>query len=488
MYISIDQSTSSTTVFLYDKKLKLVNKFSKTHKQIQKGSGYVEHDANEIYKNILLLTKKISKKIKYNSNLFLSITNQRETFVIFDAVTGKPLHNAIVWQCRRGQNICDKINKSKFNRNLIKKNTGLTLDTYFPAPKLIQLLNYNNNMKEKLKKGSALFGTIDTYLIYRLTKQKSYVSDFTNASRTLFFDNHSLQWSKKLLKLFNLNLKKLPDVKESSSVFGYTNINGILKNNIPISGVMGDSQASIFANQCFNKGNTKITLGTGASILTNIGHSFKHQKNIITTLSYVHKNKPSYSYECLINYAGATISWLKNNLKILNTAQETNEILKQTQSSEGVIFVPAFVGLSSPHWIPDSKAMIYGLTPSSNKNHIVRAALESIAFQIKDYLDDIEQKNKISYNDIYIDGGIVSNTSFMKLLCNTLQKKIHVTNHQDMSSYGALIMGLLGMNIINNFKEMKKLKQKYLVYSPVKNKKMADSYKQWQYILKKFYL
>ncbi len=488
MYISIDQSTSSTTVFLYNKNLKLLNKFSKPHKQIQKVSGYVEHDANEIYKNILLLIKKISKKIKYGNNLFLSITNQRETFVIFDTITGKPLHNAIVWQCRRGQNICNKINKSTLNRNLIKKNTGLTLDTYFPAPKLIQLLNLNNNLKEKLKKGSALFGTIDTYLIYRLTKQKSYVTDFTNASRTLFFDNNSLKWSKTLLKLFSLNLNKLPEVKESSSIFGYTNVNGILKANIPISGVMGDSQASIFANQCFNKGNTKITLGTGASILTNLGQSFKYQKNILTTLSYVYKNKASYSYECLINYAGATISWLKDNLKILNNARETNEILKKTKSSEEVVFIPAFVGLSSPHWLPDSKAIIYGLTPSINKNHIVRSALESIAFQIKDYLDDLEKNNKIKYNDIYIDGGIVSNKSFMQLLCNTLQKKIYVTNYKDMSSYGALMMGLLGMNIIKNFKDMKKLKQKYLVYSPVKNQKMADSYKHWQYVLKKFYL
>ncbi len=488
MYISIDQSTSSTTVFLYNKNLKLNSKVAKPHKQIQKGSGYVEHDADEIYKNIILLIKKISKKIKYNSKLFLSITNQRETFVIFDAVSGKPLHNAIVWQCRRGQNVCDQINKSKLNRRLIKNKTGLTLDTYFPAPKLVQLLNLNKKLKVKLKNGSALFGTIDTYLIYRLTKQKSYVTDFTNASRTLFFDNKSLRWSKKLQKLFKLNLKILPKVMESSSIFGHTNINGILKEKIPISGVMGDSQASIFANQCFNKGNTKITLGTGASILTNVGQSFKSQNKIITTLSYVYKNKPSYSYECLINYAGATISWLKNNLKILNSANETNKILNKTQSSEGVVFVPAFVGLSSPHWIPDSKAIIYGLTPSINKNHIVRAALESIAFQIKDYLDDLERNNKISYNDIYIDGGIVSNTSFMRLLSNTLQKKIHVTNYQDMSSYGALMMGLLGMKIINNFNDMKKYKQKYLVYSPKNHNLKNESYQNWKDVLKKFYL
>ena len=251
---------------------------------------------------------------------------------------------------------------------------------------------------------------------------------------------------------------------------------------------MGDSQASIFANQCFNKGNTKITLGTGASILTNLGQSFKYQKNILTTLSYVYKNKPSYSYECLINYAGATISWLKDNLKILNTAKETNEILKKTKSSEEVVFIPAFVGLSSPHWLPDSKAMIYGLTPSINKNQIVRAALESIAFQIKDYLDDLEKNNRIKYNDIYIDGGIVSNKPFMQLLSNTLQKKIHVTNYQDMSSYGSVIMGLLGMNIFSSLKDIKKFKQKYISYSPIKDSRDINFYYEWKNVLLKHYI
>ena len=196
MYISIDQSTSSTTVFLYDKKLKLLSKLSKLHKQYQNKLGYVEHDAEEIYKNVLFLLKKISKKIKLHSNLFLSITNQRETFVIFDTLTGKPIYNAIVWQCRRGQKICDQINSSPNNQSLIKKKTGLILDTYFPAPKLVQLLKTEKDLRNKLKNGLALFGTIDTYLIYRLTKQKSYVTDVTNASRTLFFNNKSLTWSK----------------------------------------------------------------------------------------------------------------------------------------------------------------------------------------------------------------------------------------------------------------------------------------------------
>ncbi len=487
MYISIDQSTSSTTVFLYDKKLRLLLKLSKLHKQFQNQLGYVEHDAEEIYKNVLFLLKKISKKIKFHKNLFLSITNQRETFVIFDTLTGKPIYKAIVWQCRRGQKICDQINSSPKNQTLIKKKTGLILDTYFPAPKLVQLLKTEKDLRNKLRNGLALFGTMDTYLIYRLTKQKSYVTDVTNASRTLFFNNKSLTWSKELLKLYGLNIKMLPEVKESSSIFGYTNLNEILKNEIPISGVIGDSQASIFANQCFNKGNTKITLGTGASILTNIGDQFSHKKNIITTLSYVYKNKPSYSYECLINYAGATISWLNTHLKIIKKPEETNDIFTKTSSSKGVIFVPAFVGLSSPHWLPNSKGMIYGLTPSVNKNNIIRASLESIAFQIKDYLDDLEKKQKINCNHIFIDGGIVSNLAFMKFLCNTLEREIYVTDFQDMSSYGSALMGLLGMKIEKNLKDISKYKKKYKIYLPDK-KNFPKSYSEWKKVLKNFYL
>ena len=204
-------------------------------------------------------------------------------------------------------------------------------------------------------------------------------------------------------------------------------------------------------------------------------------------MSYVYKNKPSYSYECLINYAGATLSWLKNNLQIIKNENQINKIFAKTKNTEGVVFVPAFVGLSSPYWKPNSKALLHGLTPSINKNQIIRAALEAIAFQIKDYLNDLEVKNEIKFNEIYIDGGIVSNTSFMKFLTNTLNKKIYVTNYKDMSSYGALMMGLLGMNIIKNFKEIKKLKQKYLIYNPSKDKEANQSYENWKLVLKKYY-
>ena len=287
MHISIDQSTSSTTVFLFDSKLTLLKKISKKHKQIQKKNGWVEHDAEEIYSNLINLIKKITTNIIYDNNFFISITNQRETFVVFDTFTGKPLYNAIVWQCRRGQNICKNILRSKYNSKKIKQVTGLEIDTYFPASKLSFLTKKNKKIKKKLNEGKALFGTIDTYLIYRLTKCNSYATDYTNASRSLFFDNKKLKWDNNLLKIFNLKLKKLPKVQESSSIFGYTDCEGILKNKIPIAGVIGDSQSSIFANQCFAKGDTKITLGTGASILTNIGNKYVIKNNLLTTLSFL---------------------------------------------------------------------------------------------------------------------------------------------------------------------------------------------------------
>ncbi len=488
MYLSIDQSTSSTTVFLFDKKLSLLNKISKKHKQISNNKGWVEHDADEIYFNLLSLIKKIIKKKIFHHNLFLSITHQRETFVVFDTFTGKPLYNAIVWQCRRGQKLCENINKISNNSKIIKKITGLKLDTYFPASKLSWLIKNNKKIAKKLKNGSALFGTIDTYLIYRLTNMQSYSTDFTNASRTLFFDNKKLKWDKKLLKLFDIDLKDLPKAKESSSIFGETDFEGILKKKIPISGIIGDSQSAMFANHCLAKGDTKITLGTGASILTNINNKYVVKDNLLTTLSYVYKNKPFYSYECLINYAGATISWLKDNLGIISTFNETEKISKNIEGSNGVFLIPAFIGLSNPYWLPDTKGMIYGLTPSVNKKHVIRASLESIGFQIKDYLEDLEKNKKIKLNNIFIDGGMTKNVFLMQLISNLMGRKINVSNFADMSAYGSLLMGLIGMKLVNNTKDLQKYRKEYIQYRPIKKNDDIKNYKKWKEILIKFYV
>mgnify|MGYP001402085577 CR=1 FL=1 len=488
MYLSIDQSTSSTTVFLFNKNLNLIKKISKQHKQIYYNKDWVEHNADEIYKNLLKIIKNLVKKISYHNKLFVSITNQRETFVIFDTKTGKPLHNAIVWQCRRGKKICNIIAKSQLKSKFIKNSTGLELDTYFPASKLSWILKNNEELAIKLKNGSALFGTIDTYLIYRLTKTKSYSTDFTNASRTLFFDNKKLIWSKKLINLFNLKIKHLPEVKESSSIFGKTNFEGILKQNIPISGVIGDSQASLFANQCFYKGDTKITLGTGSSILTNIGNNYKVKNKYITTLSFVFNDKPHYSYECLINFAGASISWLKDNLNIIDSVKDSSKISKSIKNSNGVFLIPAFVGLSSPHWIPDAKGMFYGLTPSVNKNHLIRSSLESVAFQIKDYAEDLKKQQKINLKKIYLDGGMISNDFLIQILSNLFRNKIYISKFEDMSAYGSLLMGLLGYKLIKNLNGLKKYKKKYIQFKSLNNKTDIKNYNNWRKVLNIHYL
>ena len=488
MYLSIDQSTSSTTVFLFNKNLNLIKKISKQHKQIYHNKDWVEHDADEIYKNLLIIVKNLVKKISYHKHLFVSITNQRETFVIFDSKTGKPLHNAIVWQCRRGKNICNIIARSKLKSKFIKNLTGLELDTYFPASKLSWLLMNNKNLAAKLKNGSVLFGTIDTYLIYRLTKMQSYSTDYTNASRTLFFDNKKLIWSEKLIKLFNLNLRYLPEVKESASIFGETNFNGLLKFKIPIVGVIGDSQSSLFANQCFTNGDTKITLGTGSSILTNIGNKYKVKDKYITTLSFVINGKAYYSYECLINFAGATITWLKENLKIINNVKDTSAISKSLHGSNGLFLIPAFVGLSSPHWIPNAKAMFYGLTPSITKKHLIRSSLESIAFQIKDYEVELRKKQKIKLKTLYVDGGMTSNIFLLQLLSNLFENKIKISKFEDMSAYGSLLMGLLGIKIIKNLYDLKKYKKRYIEFRPRNSKQDIKVYENWRIILNRFYL
>ena len=271
-------------------------------------------------------------------------------------------------------------------------------------------------------------------------------------------------------------------------IFGETNFEGILKKKIPIAGVIGDSQSAMFANQCLLKGDTKITLGTGASILTNIDNNFVVKDNLLTTLAYVHKGKSFYSYECLINYAGATISWLKDNLGIISNLKETEKISKYVKDSNGVFLIPAFVGLSNPHWLPNSKGMIYGLTPSVDKKHLIRASLESIGFQIKDYLEDLEKNKKIKLSNIFIDGGMTKNVFLIQLISNLLGRKINVSNFADMSAYGTLLMGLIGMKLVNNPKDLKKYKKKYIEYIPIKKNDDIKIYKKWKKILINYYV
>lgn len=486
-FLSIDQSTSSTTIFVFDNDLKIISKNSKKHEQFYTENGYVEHDADEIYNNLISIVKDLRKTI-HEIPKFISITNQRETFVIFDKISGRPLRKAIVWQCRRGQKLCDELSKEEKNIKLIDSKTGLKLDTYFPASKLKWLFDNDENIKNKVEKGEALFGTIDTYLLYRLTNGNEYATDVTNASRTLLFNCNTLNWDNELKALFNLDKINLPVIKESGSKFGKTNFEKIFDREISIHGVIGDAQGSFFSTQCFDIADTRINLGTGSNILTNIGSSLKNSDNALTTLSYVYQGNKMFAYECLNSFAGATISWLENNLKIINNPEETEKISSEIPDSGGVYLIPAFVGLSAPYWLPHAKAMYYGISASTNYKHLVRASLESVAYQIVVYLEYLRDLENINISKIIIEGGMTDNHFLIQLIANLTNKEIKIPLFADMSVYGSLLKGLLSSGMCKNFNDLKKYTVKTKSFFPIKDDKSYKDFKIWKEIIDKHYI
>jgi len=486
-FLSIDQSTSSTTVFIFNNDLKVINKISKKHEQFYTVNGYIEHDADEIYNNLISIIKDLKKKLNEIPK-FISITNQRETFVVFDRITGKPLRKAIVWQCRRGQKLCNELSKEDRNIKLINSKTGLKLDTYFPASKLKWLFDNEESIKNKVEKGDALFGTMDTYLLYRLTNGKEYSTDVTNASRTLLFNCNNLNWDDDLKKLFGLNKVKLPTVKESGSKFGETNFEKIFDKDINIRGVIGDAQGSFFSTQCFNIADTRINLGTGSNILTNIGDNLKISHNALTTLSYVYQGNKIFAYECLNAFAGATISWLENNLKIINNPEESEKISLEIPDNGGVYLIPAFAGLSAPYWLPNAKAMYYGISAATNYKHLVRASLESVAYQIVVYLEYLQDSENINISKIIIEGGMCNNDFLIQLIANLTNKEIKIPLFADMSAYGSLLKGLLSSNILNNFEDLKKYAVETKSFFPTMDKKSYENFETWKEIIDKHYI
>ena len=485
-YITIDSSTSSTTVIVFDEDLKIQKKYQKEHRQIYTKEGYVEHDLEEIYLNLIYLVKSASE-IMPNPK-FISITNQRETFALFEKKTGKPTHNAIVWQCQRGQSLCEEISNNPDKNELILKKTGLKINSFFSGSKLNWILENKPTLKSKLMNGDILFGTIDTYLIYRLTNLKHYVTDTTNASRTLLFNCKNNIWDKELLSVFNVEDIDLPEVKSSSDYFGESNFAGIFNKDIMICGVAGDAQASFFANSCFVKGDTKITTGTGFNIQTNIGNDFLIDSNFFTSLAFTNNNQNVYALECLSSFAGATISWLKNNLKIIKSADESEILSNDVNNSGGVYLIPAFTGLGSPYWIDNARAAFFGISASTNKNHLVRASLESVAYQMVVYLEFLANTKNIKPQSLAIDGGMVRNIFFTQILADLLEIEVNIPEIEEMSSYGSLLFGLKKFNKINNFSDLDKFKVKKRSILPNENKVITDSYKNWKSIIAKHFM
>jgi glycerol kinase len=458
--LAIDQSTSATKALVFDIQGRLVDRFSVEHRPIYPKPGWVEHDAEVLWRNTQSVIQ--SAVAKYRDFICLSLTNQRETFVIFDRATGRPLHNAIVWQCRRGNEVCARLIRNGHG-DLVSKKTGLKIDSYFSAPKLAILLRENPDLMSRIRTGEALFGTIDTYLLYRLTDCKTFATDSTNASRTLLFNINTLKWDQELCDLFDFPIGALPEVRDSFSHFGRCDAPA-LPARLPIAGVMGDSQAALFAHRCFKPGQAKVTIGSGSSILLNAGHHVPISG--IRTIGWTHNGIATYCLEGIISYSGATITWLRDQLGLIQSADESEAAACAVPDNCGVYLVPAFTGLSAPYWSPTARAAIVGLAASSTRNHVLRAALESIAYQIKDTFDAMTAGIQVPLGLIHADGGATRNQFLMQFIADIVGTNIVVSDTTDFSSLGAALAGLLGMGVHASIEHLKKIFVAEQVFRP----------------------
>ena len=484
--LTIDQSTSGTKALLFDTNGALLARTDKPHQQYYPQPGWVEHDAEEIYTNTLAVIKELLEQHPVDEILCLSITNQRETIVVFDKATGKPLHPAIVWQCRRGEPRCREMVEAG-HEPAVTEATGLKIDTYFPASKMTWLMETQPDMATRLQAGDVLFGTIETYLIYRLTNGAVFASDHTNACRTLLYDINTMNWNDDLCNLFSVPRHALAEIRESAATFGETDCNGMLPNAVPICGVMGDSQAALFAQRCYSPGGAKVTFGTGSSVLLNVGEiPVRSNSGIVTTVGWVYDGKPTYAFEGITNYTGATITWLRDQLQLIENVAETEALATSVPDNGGVYLVPAFVGLSAPYWRADVQGAVVGLTPGSTRAHVVRAALESIAYQIRDVLSLMARDAGIPLAQIQADGGGVSNQFLMQFVANMLGLTVRASQLPELSALGAVFSGLLGMEIANSLAALEDLPSAFDDYSPQMPREQAETYyANWQVAVKR---
>jgi glycerol kinase len=466
--LAIDQSTSATKAVLFDAAGQVVDKAVREHRQIYPQPGWVEHDAEEIWQNVVAVVGELAgrQRDKLASAAGLAITNQRETIVVFGRGTGRPLANAIVWQCRRGDAICRELDEAG-RADVVQRKTGLKLDTYFSASKLKWLIRERSEIRAKLASGEALIGTIDAYLIYRLTGGQVFATDSTNASRTLLYDVGRLQWDDELCGLFDVPRQALPEVRESSAQFGETDVLGTLPARLPIRGVMGDSQASLFAQRCYEPGDAKATFGSGTSVLLNVGQDFRPSSaGAVVALAWVLKGRPTYALEGIINYSSATIAWLKDQLGLIGDAAETDALARSVDDNGGVYLVPAFSGLSAPYWNADARAAIVGMTAHTHKAYVVRAALEAIAYQIRDVLDMMRAAAGVAPRMLYADGGPTRNEFLMQFTADITGVELVVADVPESSPLGAAMAGLLGLGIVGSPDELAKLPRTTRTYRP----------------------
>ncbi|MGM5629316.1 glycerol kinase GlpK [Apibacter raozihei] len=482
-FIAIDQSTSATKAILFNKKGQVVHRENVPHQQYYPKAGWVEHDAEEIFENTLLAVRLLleNNEIKQQDILSVSITNQRETVVVWDKNTGKPVYHAIVWQCQRGASICEKLKNGGYE-NTIKEKAGLLVDPYFSASGVQWILEEVKEARLLADKGELLMGTMDSWLIWKLTQGKVHATDYTNASRTLLFNIHTCNWDEILLELFSVPPTMLPEPRPSDSVYGNTTFLGYFTHEIPIAGVIGDSHGALVGQMCYDKGMGKATYGTGSSVMINIGETPQlAPEGLVTSVGFAACNKVYYVYEGNIHCTGATLNWLKEEVKLIEHRYATDEIAYSIPDNGGVYLVPAFAGLGAPWWNSRAKAIISGLTLGTGKAHIVRAALEAIAYQIKDLIDVITQKAAIELKELRVDGGPTKNKFLMQFQSDMINAPINKLSIEEASAFGAVIMGGLGLKVWKDLEEVSKLRGIDNFYYPtMENAQRENLYNGWK--------
>lgn len=457
--LAIDQGTTGSTIIIFNKQGQIVSRAYREFPQIYPKPGWVEHDPLKIWQSVKLTITDALKagRIKGSEIAAIGITNQRETTVIWDRKTGKPIYNAIVWQCRRTAPICDAL-KKKGLEPYVQKATGLKIDAYFSGTKIKWLLDNVRDARRKMRDGKLAFGTVDTWIIWNLTGGKAHVTDYSNASRTMIYNIHKLDWDDKLLKILGIPHSILPKVSKSSGVVGHTKGIGVLPDGIPIAGIAGDQQAALFGQGCYAPGDVKNTYGTGCFMLVNTGtKAVRSNTGLLTTIAWGIDNKVFYALEGSVFIAGAAIQWIRDGLGLIRKAAETEAIAKSVPDTGGVYFVPAFVGLGAPYWNMYARGTITGITRGTTKAHLVRATLESLAYQTKDVLLCMQKDSRLKIRSMKVDGKATENNFLMQFQSDILPAKVIRPKIIDTTALGAAYLAGLGVGFWKSQSELKKL-------------------------------
>ncbi len=481
--LSIDQGTTSSRAALISQKGEWVAEGQRPFRQIYPEPGWVEHDPLEIWQTVVDSIRECLKKANVSQDAIktIGITNQRETLVMWDRKTGLPIHNAIVWQCRRSQKICETLKKQK-KEKLFQKKTGLILDPYFSGTKIKWLLDRDKSLKEKARKSEIAVGTIDTWLLWKLTGGKSYKTDVSNASRTLLMNLKTLNWDSELCKILNVPISMLPSIQASNHRFGVTqNVPG-LPNGIPIHSMIGDQQSALFGQNCFKVGEAKCTFGTGSFLLLNTGSNPQKSKyGSLTTVAWqIEGQKPTYALEGGAFICGAAVQWLRDGLGIFSNSSDVESLASSVSSSEGVEFVPALTGLGAPHWKPEARGVISGLTRGTTKAHLARATLEAMALQNVDLLEAMKKDLKKPLKKLRVDGGASKNNLLMQMQSDYSSLQVERPRIFETTALGAALMAGLGVGLFPNLQAIEKIWQKDAEFLPkmsLKNKK--ERIKKW---------